>query len=127
MAPRFAEPFYEGHSLVEAAALAFARSGSIISSDRTAYPFTAVYVTDRFFNVFTDSMAIGRAFAAKEPAASLLVSHAAWEKYFGSDADIVGSVITVDNSPRTVVGVTRPGFSFPTGAEGWQSSIRART
>lgn len=120
MAPRFAEPLYEGHSLVEAGALTWARSGSIVSSDRTPYPFTGVFVTDRFFDVFTDEMAMGRSFEAKEPAASIILSHATWEKHFGSNPDIVGSSITVDNNVRTVVGVTRRGFSFPAGAEGWQ-------
>ena len=32
----------------------------------------------------------------------------------------MGSSITVDNGQRTVVGVTRPGFAFPAGAESWQ-------
>jgi predicted permease len=120
MAPRFAEPLYEGHPLVEAGALAWARRGSIVSSERTPYPFTAFFVTDRFFNVFTDAMAMGRAFAAKEPAISIIISHETWEKYFGSDPAIVGSSITVDNGQRTVVGVTRAGFAFPAGAEAWQ-------
>jgi predicted permease len=120
MAPRFAEPLYEGHPLVEAGALAWARAGSIVSSDGTPYPSTAFFVTDRFFNVFTDAMAMGRAFAAKDPAASIIISHSTWEKYFGSDPGIVGSSITVDNNQRTVIGVTRPGFSFPAGAESWQ-------
>ena len=120
MAPRFAEPLYEGHPLVEAGALAWARSGWIVSSDLTPYPFTAVFVTDRFFNVFTDAMAMGRAFAAQEPADSIVISHSTWEKYFASDPNIVGSSVTIDNSQRTVVGVRRPGFSFPAGAESWQ-------
>jgi predicted permease len=120
MAPRFAEPLYEGHPLVEAGALAWARAGSVVSSDGTPYPSTAFFVTGRFFDVFTDAMAMGRAFAAQEPAASIVISHSTWERYFGSDPNIVGSSITVDNSQRTVIGVTRPGFSFPAGAESWQ-------
>ena len=76
---RFAEPLDQGHPLVEAGALAWARSGSIVSSDRTPYPFTAVFVTDRFFNVFTDAMAMGRAFAAQEPADSIVIPHSTWK------------------------------------------------
>ena len=120
MAPRFAEPFYEGHRRVEAGALAWALSGSILSRDRTPYPFMPFRVTDRFFNVFTDAVAMGRAFAPNEPAGSIIISHSTWQNYFGSDASILGSSITVDNSQRTVVGVTRPGFSFPAGAESWE-------
>jgi putative ABC transport system permease protein len=120
MAPRFAEPLYEGHGLVEAGALAWALSGSILSRDRTPYPFIPFRVTSRFFNVFTDVIAMGRAFAPNEPPGSIVISHSTWQNYFGSDPNILGSSITVDNSQRTVVGVTRPGFSFPAGAESWE-------
>jgi putative ABC transport system permease protein len=120
MAPRFAEPLYEGHRLVESGALAWALSGSVLSRDRTPYPFMPFRVTDRFFNVFTDVIAMGRAFAPNEPAASIIISHSTWQNYFGSDPNILGSSITVDNNQRTVVGVTRLGFSFPAGAESWE-------
>jgi putative ABC transport system permease protein len=120
MAPRFAEPLYKGNPQVQAAALAWALSGSILSADRTPYPFMPFRVTDRFFNVFTGAIAMGRAFEPNEPFDSIVLSHSTWQKYFGSDPRIVGSSINVDNSQRTVIGVTRPGFSFPAGAESWQ-------
>jgi hypothetical protein len=59
MAPRFAEPLYEGHGLVEAGALAWALSGSIMSRDRTPYPFIPFRVTGRFFNVSRTSLRWG--------------------------------------------------------------------
>ena len=120
MAPRFAQPFYEGHPLVESGTLTWATAGSIRSSDGSAFPLTPVRVTDRFFSVFPDAIALGRAFAPKEPPASIVLSHSVWQKYFGSNPNILGTSIIVDNGQRTVVGVTRPGFSFPTGAETWQ-------
>src|SRR4030095_2202740 len=40
MAPRFAEPLYEGHRLVEAGSLAWVLPGSLLSRDRTTDPFT---------------------------------------------------------------------------------------
>ena len=121
MAPRYAEPLYEGHRLVEAGALAWALPGSILPRDRTPYPFMPFRVTARFFHVFTDVIAMGRAFAPNEPAGSIVISYSTWQNYFASDPNILGSSITVDNSQRTVVGVTRPGFSFPAGAESWES------
>jgi len=122
MAPRFAAPLYEGHPLVEAAALGWALSGSILSSDRTPYPFMPFRVTSRFFDVFTDAIALGRAFGPNDPPNSnlIILSHSTWQKYFGADPKIVGASVIVDNSQRTVIGVTRPGFSFPAGAESWQ-------
>ena len=120
MAPRFAEPLYEGHRLVEAGALAWVLPGSILSRDRTPYPFMPFRVTARFFHVFTDAIAMGRAFAPNEPADSIVISHSTWQNYFASDPNILGSSITVANSQHTVIGVTRPGFSFPAGAESWE-------
>src|SRR5688572_21597138 len=84
MAPRFAEPLYEGHRLVEAGALAWALSGSILSRDRTPYPFMPFRVTHRFFDVFTDVVAMGRPFAANDPPGSIVISHSTWQNYFGS-------------------------------------------
>ncbi|HEU4694759.1 MAG TPA: ABC transporter permease, partial [Vicinamibacterales bacterium] len=120
MAPRFAEPLYEDHRLVEAGALAWALPGSILSKDRLPYPFMPFRVTDRFFHVFTDVIAMGRPFAPNEPQGSIVISHSTWQNYFASDPNIVGASITVDNGQRTVVGVARPGFSFPAGAESWE-------
>jgi putative ABC transport system permease protein len=120
MAPRFAEPLYQGHRLVEAGALAWALPGSILSRDRTPYPFMPFRVTRQFFNVFTDVIAMGRAFAPNESAGSIIISHSTWQNYFASDPNILGSSIAVDNNQRTVIGVTRPGYSFPEGAESWE-------
>jgi predicted permease len=120
MAPRFAEPLYGDHRLVEAGALAWALPGSILSKDRLPYPFMPFRVTNRFFHVFTDVIAMGRPFGPNEPQGSIVISHSTWQNYFASDPNIVGASITVDNGQRTVVGVTRPGFSFPAGAESWE-------
>jgi putative ABC transport system permease protein len=120
MAPRFAEPLYEGHRLVEAGALAWTLPGSILSRDRTPYPFMPFRVTSRFFHVFSDVIAMGRGFAPNEPADSIVISHSTWQNYFASDPNILGSSITVANGQRTVIGVARPGFSFPAGAESWE-------
>ena len=56
-----------------------------------------------------------------EPADSIVISHSTWQNYFASDPNILGSSITVANSQHTVIGVTRPGFSFPAGAESWEA------
>ena len=43
----------------------------------------------------------------------VLLSHRAWTTRFGSDPDIVGSVLTLYEAPHTVVGVLEEGFYFP--------------
>jgi putative ABC transport system permease protein len=43
----------------------------------------------------------------------VMLSHALWQRRFGSDANIVGRQIQVDGQPYTVQGVMGPGFVFP--------------
>ena len=43
----------------------------------------------------------------------VLLSHGAWTRRFGSDPDIVGSVLTLNEAPHTVAGVLAEGFYFP--------------
>ena len=39
-----------------------------------------------------------------------VLSHAAWSNQFGSDPDVVGRTVRINNRPFTVVGVGPPGF-----------------
>ena len=60
---------------------------------------------------------LGRLFtdeeAREESGQVVLLSHRAWTTRFGSDPDIVGSVLTLYETPHTVVGVLEEGFYFP--------------
>ena len=50
----------------------------------------------------------------------VLLSHGAWSRRFGSNADIVGTVLALNDTPHTVVGVLAEGFYFPNpDAEVW--------
>jgi len=59
----------------------------------------------------------GRALAADEdrPGANkvVLLSHALWQRRFGSDAGIVGQTLTLNGEAHTVVGVMPADFQFP--------------
>src|SRR5262245_33105266 len=120
MAPRYVAPLLEGHPSVDAGTFGWGLAGSVIAADGTPYPFLPYRVTSRFFDVFNNEMALGRGFQRNEPPASIVISHTTWKNYFKSDRNIVGSVVRIDNGPRTVVGVAREGFEFPKGAQGWQ-------
>jgi predicted permease len=76
--------------------------GQIVSSD----PFQMLHVQP----------ALGRGFLPHEEAAAervVILSHELWRGRFGGDAAIVGTTVTVDGQPHTVVGVAPPGFQFP--------------
>jgi predicted permease len=43
----------------------------------------------------------------------IVLSYDAWQRIFGDDRSAIGKTITLNNTPRTVVGVMPPGFSYP--------------
>jgi predicted permease len=74
-------------------------------------------VTANFFTALGVEPQSGRTFTSEEdqpngPHVAILM-HAFWQQYFGSDANILGQVITLDSTPYTIVGVMPAGFRFP--------------
>jgi putative ABC transport system permease protein len=78
-------------------------------------------VTSNFFSVLGASPALGRTFSAQDEASSaddsastasrtILLSHALWQRRFGSDPSLVGRTIQVNNRATTVIGVMPEGF-----------------
>jgi predicted permease len=43
----------------------------------------------------------------------IILSDRAWRAHYGGDLRLVGSSLTLDGRPYTLVGVTSPGFAFP--------------
>src|SRR5262249_36463790 len=74
-------------------------------------------VTSDFLDVLGIPPLLGRAFQAGEdlPGAHRVVvlSHQLWQRNFGADPQIVGKRVPVNGEHFTVVGVTPPGFGFP--------------
>ncbi|MCY1022530.1 ABC transporter permease [Pyxidicoccus sp. MSG2] len=80
-------------------------------------------VTAGFFQVLGVQPQLGRGFQADEdqPGRSkvAVLGHLLWKRRYGGDPGIVGRTITVGGEPYTVVGVARPGFTFPNQAQLW--------
>ena len=63
---------------------------------------------------------IGRMFIAddeRDGNDAVLLAHHAWQELFGADPHIVGERITLNDQPRTVIGVMGPGFRLPRGSD----------
>jgi putative ABC transport system permease protein len=62
---------------------------------------------------------LGRTFLAEEDKEGanrvVVLSHALWQSRFGSNREIVGQTITINDQPHTIVGVMPPNFQFPVG------------
>ena len=82
-------------------------------------------VSGDFFDVLGATPTIGRVFRADDDVSGapprIVISHAAWQNRFGSDSAIVGRTLQLVSTGGTftVVGVMRPGFEYPRGAEFW--------
>ena len=77
---------------------------------------SGVPVSDNFFEVLGVQPQLGRVFNAEEgkwngPKAVLL-SHGLWQRRFASDPAIVGTALTLNDEPHTVVGVLPASFDF---------------
>ncbi|HJR59923.1 MAG TPA: ABC transporter permease [Vicinamibacterales bacterium] len=77
---------------------------------------SGVPVSDNFFEVLGIQPQLGRLFTAEEgkwngPKAVLL-SDGLWRRRFASDRAIVGTSLTLNDEPHTVVGVLPPSFDF---------------
>jgi putative ABC transport system permease protein len=81
--------------------------------------YTAYLVSATFFDALGVQALMGRTFQAGEDepgrAQVAVLRHAFWQNRFGSDPQIVGREIRLDNTPFTVIGVMPENFDFPYG------------
>ena len=70
---------------------------------------SGVPVSDNFFDVLGVTPLLGRVFNAQECAwngpKAVMLSHGLWQRRFNSDPGIVGTSLTLNDEPHTVVGV----------------------
>lgn len=71
-------------------------------------------VSGDFFKVLGVDAMLGRTFTQEDERNKLVIlSHALWQRRYGSDASIVGKSIGMNNESYTVLGVMPKGFEFP--------------
>lgn len=74
-------------------------------------------VTRDFFTVLGVAPAAGRAFAADEftPGKEnvVMLSHGLWRRRFGGQPSAIGSSVTLNGRPWTIIGVMPPEFEYP--------------
>jgi putative ABC transport system permease protein len=72
-------------------------------------------VTASFFSVLGVNPALGRPFTIEEdrPFSNVVViSDRLWRRKFSGDPDLLRKAITIDGTPRELVGIMPPGFSY---------------
>jgi predicted permease len=77
---------------------------------------SGVPVSENFFQVLGVQPQLGRTFSAQESQwngpKAVLLSHSVWARRFNSDPAIVGTSLTLNDEPHTVVGVLPVSFDF---------------
>lgn len=119
--PNFVDWRDQTHSFVALAGYSGV-SIAITEGDEPAR-LSGMAITGNLFPLLGIRPQLGRVFRPDEDAAgapgTIMLSDAIWRRLYGSDRTVVGRVISVNNEPRTVVGIMPPGFRFPENADAW--------
>ena len=92
--------------------------GTAVSITGTGEPerVAALSVTDSVLPALNVHPVLGRNFSADDDSPRtperVILSHAYWQRKFGSDPAVVGRGVVVDGRPREIIGVLPAGFSF---------------
>ncbi len=80
----------------------------------------STWVSNGFFKVLGFQPLHGRAFTRDEELPGVrtaVISHRLWQRRFQGDPEIVGTSLTLDGEPTTVIGVMSADFRMPIGSE----------
>jgi predicted permease len=109
--------YYRDHNQVFSETLAFGDEPAFISWSRKGQGeiIQGQYVSGNFFSCLGVKAALGRAFAPEEDRTPgthpvVVLSHAFWQKQFGSDPNAVGLTMTLNGFSFTIIGVAPKGF-----------------
>jgi hypothetical protein len=87
-------------------------------------------VSGNYFSMLGGATAIGRPLQSMDTNGVLVLSHRAWRKWYGSNAAVLGTTVTVGRHRFEVIGVARPEFAgveplpdFWASTEGWQRTV----
>jgi predicted permease len=87
--------------------------------------FYGVFLTGGAFNFLDVKPLIGRTIQpfdigpGGEPAPVVVLSYGFWQRFFSGDPDAIGRTITLDDMPRTIIGVMPPRFGWWTNEAFW--------
>ena len=80
-------------------------------------PLSAEQASPELFEILGVPPVLGRTFRPEEATpgrdAVVMLSHAFWQREFGSDAGILGQALSLNDRSFRIVGVMPPGFGFP--------------
>ena len=88
-----------------------------LSGDGDPEQVQAIRTSAEVFRALGAEAARGRLFLPEETGTTVarvaVISHGLWQRRFGSDTDLLGRGILIDQEPWTVIGILPQGFRFP--------------
>ena len=98
-----------------------------VRMDGRPEPLEGATVSREFFSAAEVRPFIGRFFEDREyrtaTPAVVVLDHELWQGRFHGAPNVIGTVLTVNDQPMTVIGVAEPGFAGPAGARVWMPRI----
>ncbi len=96
---------------------------NLITGDGESRPAEVAEISASAFRIAGARPLLGRALgdADERPSAPAVavIGHDVWQRRFGGDSNVVGSVVKLGRTPTTVVGVMPEGFGFPIAQSLW--------
>ncbi|MGH9411425.1 MAG: ABC transporter permease, partial [Vicinamibacterales bacterium] len=104
---------------------AYAVRTATLRDDRNAAErVTVAYVSAAALATIGESTSLGRDLRLEDARAGApsvaILSHAVWQSQYDGDPSVLGSVIRLNGTSVSVVGVMRDGLAFPNDADLWQ-------
>ena len=96
-----------------------------IRDGSTVFRLRRALVSGGYFQLLGTRPALGRALRPEDDvtgaAPVVVLSHGAWQRYFGGDPRVVGRrlVLHATGVAHTIVGVAPPGLDYPAGSDFW--------
>jgi macrolide transport system ATP-binding/permease protein len=111
--------YYRDHTQVFSGLIASGDAGALVLrwEDASEEPLrvNGEFASDNYFSVLGARTILGRTFAPEENRVPgkdpvVVLSHPFWQRYLGSDPNIIGKTATINGKPFVVIGVTAPDF-----------------
>jgi predicted permease len=97
--------------------------GYVLTGNGDPVQIESARVSADFFSLLGVQPVLGRDFTAEDdrPGAAhvVILSHRLWRERFNADPNLIGKMITLNDTGFSVVGVLPANFEFPKGAEIW--------
>jgi putative ABC transport system permease protein len=101
----------------------FFTGGLVFNKNEEAERVRGAWVSADFFKLMRTTASRGRTLEADdaqpEKAPVAVIGYGLWQRRFGGDSAVVGSLVTISGKSTTIVGVMPQGFDYPDRSEAW--------